>query len=188
MAAAPNAAKTAVVRVAPSSAREGARNRPATPANTLPMTQARRRTSTGSSPLMETRSALSTTPRMTMPDRTDRKNQYSVAAATAEKRNRMICAQVTFTPSICTADRGRKPGKAGGLGAHHRDPRHPAIRMMPTVPTTLIRPAAPPSVRATPSTSTPRAGANTPKQGRAGKAEQGTGGEAGNDAGKEFLA
>ena len=75
MAAAPNAAKTTVVSVAPSSNCPGASMSPAMPANTLPMIQAQRRTRTGSSPLNETSCALSTTPRMTMPKRVAGKNQ-----------------------------------------------------------------------------------------------------------------
>ena len=52
---------------------EGARRRPAIDAKIVPMIQAQRRTVTGLVPVIETRSGLSTTPRMATPKRTLRK-------------------------------------------------------------------------------------------------------------------
>ena len=52
---------------------EGASSSPAIEANIVPMIQAHRRTATGLVPVMETRSGLSTTPRMATPMRTARK-------------------------------------------------------------------------------------------------------------------
>ena len=96
MAAAPNAANTAVVNVTPSNDCVGASINPATTANTVPMIHAHRRTRTGSSPLMDTSSWLSTTPRITTPRRTDWKNQYSTAAATTRehKQNDLLPSDV----------------------------------------------------------------------------------------------
>ena len=98
---------------------------------------------------------------MTMPDRKDRKNQYRTAAATTENTNRMICAQVTLTPSISTVDCGRKFGNVGGLTGNQSVPMLAAIRMRPTVATTLIVSLAPFSVLAINSSSSPRIGATT---------------------------
>ncbi len=73
MAAAPKACTTSIVMTSASRLREGASNRPAIDAKTIPMIQAQRRTRTGFSPVIDTRSGLSTTPRMAAPRRTWRK-------------------------------------------------------------------------------------------------------------------
>ena len=70
MAAAPKACTTSMVMTRALRLRVGASRRPAMEANTMPMTHAHRRTRTGFSPVMATRSGLSTTPRMATPMRT----------------------------------------------------------------------------------------------------------------------
>ena len=164
MAAAPKAAKTAVVRATPSKVRVGAKNRPATEANTVPMIQAQRRARAGSSPLIDTSSGLSTTPRMTTPSRTDRKNQYRTPDAITEMTNRITCSQVTLTPRILTVDCERKWGNVGGLLPNHSWASESTMRINPTVDTTLIVSEAPLSDRAKSSSPRPRSGATTPRQ------------------------
>ena len=73
MAAAPKACTTKRVMISALRLNEGASRSPAMEANMVPMTQAQRRTATGFVPVMETRSGLSTTPRMATPIRTKRK-------------------------------------------------------------------------------------------------------------------
>lgn len=73
MAAAPKASTTKSVMISALRLRDGARSSPAIEAKIVPMIQAQRRTATGLVPVMETRSGLSTTPRMATPNRTVRK-------------------------------------------------------------------------------------------------------------------
>ena len=73
MAAAPKAWTTNRAMISALRLSEGASNKPAMEAKMVPMIQAQRRTDTGLVPVIETRSGLSTTPRMATPRRMERK-------------------------------------------------------------------------------------------------------------------
>ena len=80
--------------------RLGATRRPESAAKVVPITQAQRLTRSGLSPVREIRLGSSTTARMAIPRRANRKKAYRPPTSAIESRKMIVWSQPMFTPPI----------------------------------------------------------------------------------------